>query len=440
MKVFTWHKGGVHPPGKKALSQEIPIVNAPIPEQVFLTTAQHVGAFSKVVVSVGDYVHVGDKIGASDGFISASLHASVTGTVSKIDTITLPNGSTAPLIIIDTDFDANQSVPQSPLSKEQEFTAEEVVQKLEDLGVVGLGGATFPTHVKFSVPRNKSVRHLVINGVECEPYLTADHRVMLEYAEEVVQGALLAAKALKAEHIVIGVEVNKLDAIKHLREVIAKAHVSIEVKPLKVKYPQGDEKQLLKATIQKEIPPGKLPLDVEAVVINVGTTLALYRALACNTPLIERVVTVTGEGALSPGNFLTRIGTPIGKLLEFAGGYREDTCKFISGGPMMGNTINTLDLPVTKGTSGVLAFTKSQTAAEIETPCIGCGRCVRVCPMGLRPRYLAKTIVNRRYKDAEKEYIMDCKECGCCQYVCPAKLPLVQSFKVGKSLIRRGLQ
>jgi electron transport complex protein RnfC len=314
------------------------------------------------------------------------------------------------------------------------MTEKEIVERIKNMGVVGLGGATFPTHVKYMVPDGKKAKYLIINAVECEPYLTADHVVMLERAEETMIGIQIMMKALSAEKAMIGIENNKPDAIAHMTKV-AEKYMNIEVCALKVKYPQGAEKQLIKALTGREVPSGKLPIEVGCVVNNVGTALATYEAVQKNKPLVERVVTVTGKSVKNPCNLMVRIGTPSSALIEKAGGLPEDTGKVISGGPMMGKALNTLEVPVVKGTSGILIMNQKEAKRCESQSCIRCGKCVSVCPMGLEPYILQLFSEVRNFDEAEQYHIMDCIECGSCQYVCPSNRALLDYVRVGKSKV-----
>ncbi len=312
------------------------------------------------------------------------------------------------------------------------MSPKEIIDKVNEKGIVGLGGATFPSHVKLMVPTGKKADVLIINGVECEPYLTADHRLMLEKAYEMMVGITLQMKALGIDRAIIGVENNKLDAISHLRRV-ALEFVGISVEALYVKYPQGGEKQLIKALINREVPSGKLPIEVGAVVHNVGTAFAVYEAVQKNKPLVERVVTVTGKKLLKPSNFLVRIGTPISVLIEAAGGLPEHTGKIVNGGPMMGKAISDTCVPVTKGTSGILLFDEKETPRKPMLNCIRCSRCLTVCPMGLEPYMLSVLSDMKRFEDCETDRIMDCMECGSCHYICPSGRPLLDQLRYGKT-------
>jgi len=300
-----------------------------------------------------------------------------------------------------------------------------------------MGGAAFPAHVKFNIPKGKKAKYLVINGVECEPYLTADHRLMLEHTHEILEGISIIAKIINAEQVIIGIEANKMNAAHKIEDLIDEKNLPFLVQPLKVRYPQGDEKQLLKAIIGKEVPSGGLPIEIGAVVSNVGTAFAVFEAVTKNRPLIERVVTVTGDAVKNPGNFRTVVGTPIKVLIEAAGGFKENPAKMVVGGPMMGFAFFDLEASVTKGTSGILALTKNNLDYASETACISCGKCVMVCPMGLQPTRLYKFIDSSKFSDAMALNLMDCKECGCCSFSCPAKIPLVHGFKYGKKMARK---
>jgi electron transport complex protein RnfC len=429
----TFKLGGVHPPENK-LSAASPIEVLPVPKQVVVPLGQNLGAPSKPLVKRGDEVKVGQLIGIGEAFISANLHSPVSGKVLKIDTVLDSSGFRRQAVIINVSGDEwMENIDRSDeIVEEVSDSPEEIINKIKAAGIVGMGGATFPTHVKLMPPPGKKAEYLIINGVECEPYLTADHRVMLERGKELLIGTKILMKALKVEKAFIGIENNKPDAIGNLSG-LAKDFGGIEVVPLKVKYPQGGEKQLIKAVVNREVPSGKLPIEVGCVVQNVGTTLAVYEAVQKNKPLIERVVTVTGKALSKPSNFQVRIGTSVKDLIEAAGGLPDDTGKVIGGGPMMGKALLNTDIPVVKGTSGILLMRNEEAHRKPESACIRCSKCTYVCPMGLEPYLLSRVSKLGRWEITEAERIMDCIECGSCQYTCPANIPLLDWIRLGKN-------
>ena len=434
-KISTFSKGGVHPADRKELTCTKEIVRLPIPQTITVPFSQHLGVPANPVIAKGDTVTLGQKIGEAAGFISADIHSPVAGKVLNITELFLPNGMKSKAAVIEVA--AEEQSPEIEPADWRSMEPSEMVAKVKELGIVGMGGATFPANVKFTVPKGKKAEYLVINGVECEPYLTSDHRIMLERGDKLLQGAMIIAKMVSAEHIIIGIEKNKPDAMANLERLIEQNSYPIEIQPLKLKYPQGDEKQLLKAAIGREVPSGALPIDIGAVVSNVGTTYAVYQAIVEGKPLIERVVTVSGNAVKEPGNFLVTIGTPISQLIEACGGFTETPEKMVAGGPMMGFGFYDLATPVMKGTSGVLALTKAEAFKSEQTACISCGRCVEACPMGLQPTKLYKNISKANYDTAMGMSLLDCKECGCCAFICPAKLPLVQAMRLGKRMSRK---
>ena len=431
----TFKLGGVHPPENK-LSADKKIENLPLPKTVFIPVAQHIGAPATPVVKRGDEVKTGQIIAQSSSFVSTNIHSSVSGKVKKVDVSADSSGYSKQGIFIDVAGDEwLEEIDRSEeLVKEFNLDGSEIVKKIQDAGIVGLGGATFPTHVKLVPPKGMKAEVLLLNGVECEPYLTSDHRLMLEKADEIMVGVQLLMKALNVEKAVIGIENNKPDAIQLLTEK-AKNYKGVSVVALKVQYPQGGEKQLINAVTGKEVPSGALPIAVGAVVSNVGTAFAVYEAVQKNKPLFERIVTVTGKGVSKPSNFKVRVGTATSELVEAAGGLPENTGKVISGGPMMGRAIPSLDVPVTKGTSGILLMQKEESERGEVLNCIRCSRCVSVCPMGLEP-YLLMTLGEKHIFDrAEDERIMDCIECGSCVYTCPSHRPLLDYIRYGKGKV-----
>jgi len=431
----TFKKGGVHPNENK-ISQTKSIEILPIPQKVYIPITQHLGAPSTLVVKKGDSIKTGQLIAKSESFICANNHSSVSGKISKIDNFIDASGYKKPCIVVDVEGDEwIDSIDKSlEIKKDITLSSGEIIQKIKEMGIVGLGGACFPTHVKLMLPEGKKADYLIINGVECEPYLTSDHRMMLEKGEEILIGTSILMKALNVDNAIIGIENNKKDAINHLTE-LSKNYKGIKIESLKVKYPQGGEKQLIKALTNREVPSGKLPLDVGCVVDNVGTAFAVYEAVQKNKPLFERVVTVTGKSVKEPKNLMVRMGTPVNYLIEKAGGLPEDTGKIISGGPMMGKALTSLDVPVVKGTSGILLMKKSESKRNKEQNCIRCGKCVVACPMGLEPYLLAALSEHKNYEELEKHHIMDCIECGSCQFTCPSFRPLLDNLRLGKNKV-----
>lgn len=429
----TFKIGGVHPAENK-LSANAPIEQLPLPEIASIPVAQHIGAPAKVLVKPKDAVKVGTKIAESGGFVSANIHSSVSGVVQKIDNIYDASGYKRQAVIIKVEGDEwEESIDRTPgIAKEITLSQKDIIDRINSSGIVGLGGATFPTHIKLMVPEGKKAEMLLINGVECEPYLTADHRLMLEKKHEMMLGIRILMIALGVDKAAIGIENNKRDAIEELQKISVE-YPGIDIVPLKVKYPQGGEKQLIKAVMNREIPSGKLPIEVGAVVQNVGTAFAVYEAVQKNKPLFERTVTVTGKSVSKPSNFLVRIGTPVNTLIEAAGGLPENTGKIVSGGPMMGKALNDLNAPVTKGTSGVLIFPDNEAHRKNYNACIRCGKCVTVCPMGLEPYLLMNYTEQKMWSESESDKIMDCIECGSCSFTCPAYRPLLDYIRLGKS-------
>jgi electron transport complex protein RnfC len=424
---------GVHPPPLKEATEALPIERMPFVEEYVLPLSQHTGAPSKPVVRVGQRVRRGQLIGEPVGFISTALHAPVTGRVVAIEPRLHPNGSAMPAIVIDADPYDSQRLPEAAPLDPTRLSAAEMVERVQRAGLVGLGGAAFPSHVKFQVPEGRRVELVVINGCECEPYLTCDHRIMVERADAVVRGTEIIRSRVGARRACIGVEENKPDAIAALRA----ASSDIEVVPLRVKYPQGAEKMLVDAIFHREIPEGGLPLDLEIVVNNVGTTAALADTFDRGIPLIERVVTVTGPAVARPRNLLVPIGTPLRAAIEHCGGLSREIRQVVLGGPMMGMAQKSLDVPVVKGTSGIVCLDYASAASFREFPCIRCGRCVEACPLFLNPTRLAQLARAERLDDLEAHHLRSCFECAACSYACPSRIPLVQWMRFGKALLRR---
>ncbi len=434
MKTFPI--GGVHPSENK-LSCGSAIEVLPLPDQVTIPLSQHIGAPATAKVAKGDRVRTGQLIAEATGFMSANIHAPVSGVVKSVDPLPNGQGIRQTMITIQREGDEwVEGIDRDPaLVHDCNLEPAEILDRIKRAGIVGMGGATFPTHVKLAVPPGKKAEYLIINGVECEPYLTSDHRVMLERGAELVAGVKILMRALGVGRAVIGVENNKPDAIAHLRDM-ASACAGVEVLPLKVQYPQGGEKQLIAAVTGREVPPPPaLPIDVGAVVCNASTTLAVYEAVQKGKPLIERVVTVTGKGLARPRNLLVRMGTPISALLEAAGGLPAEAGKVLNGGPMMGRAMVNLDSPLTKGCSGITVLDGREAVRGVESACIKCAKCVSACPMGLEPYLLSKLTRKQAWERLEQEQITNCIECGCCQFTCPAYLPLLDYVRLGKQRV-----
>ena len=428
----TFKIGGIHPKERK-ISAGKSIQPIDIPEQVVIPLSQHIGAPCQPVVKRGDKVKVGTLIGKSVGYVSTNIHSSVSGTVLRIEKAPDASGYKRDSVVIKTEGDEwEESIDRSTdLKRECSLSSKEILDKIAEAGIVGMGGATFPTHVKLTPPSGTKPEVLIINGVECEPYLTSDHALMLEKTEEILIGTTIIMKALKVNKAIIGIENNKKDAIDKFKSMI-KNYPGIEVETLKVQYPQGGEKQLIDALIARQIPSGALPISVGAVVQNVGSTFAVYEAIQKNKPLFERVVTVTGNDVKNPCNVLSRVGIPIINLIEKAGGVPESTGKIVSGGPMMGKALANIDVPVTKGTSGILIIPTLEAKREKMSDCIRCAKCLDVCPMGLNPTLLMNLTEYEVWDRAESNYITDCIECGSCSYTCPAHRPLLDYIRLGK--------
>lgn len=438
----TFRIGGVHPAENK-LSAAEPIRVAELPKIAVFPMGQHIGAPAKPIVQKGDKVKVGQMIAEAGGFVSAPIFSSVSGTVLKLDTVIDASGYKKPAIYITVEGDEwepsiDRSTDLVTLKDRRELTADEIKEKIKNAGIVGMGGACFPTHVKLAPPPGSKPEWIIINAVECEPYLTADHRLMLEHADEILVGVTLLMKAMNVGKAYIGIENNKPDAIELMKSKTMKYihDGDIEVVPLKVKYPQGGEKQLIDAVVGRQVPaPPALPVSVGAIIQNVGTAFAVYEAVMKNKPLFERIVTVTGKSLAHPSNFLTRMGTPMSQLIDACGGLPEDTGKVIGGGPMMGKALLNTDVPICKGSSGVLIMNEKEAKrGEVEN-CIRCGKCVGACPMGLEPYLLSQCAEQQMWERLEKEDVVSCIECGSCQFTCPANRPLLDYIRLGKSTV-----
>ena len=432
---------GIHPPERKNFSSDASIEVLPCPEDVVIPLLQHLGAPCEPLVKAKQEVVMGEMIGQGKGFVTASVHASVNGTVQKIVAVTLPNGRHIKAVPIKANAEqlsgealfADLYGGQWPVQGSDELSTDEISTAISRAGIVGLGGAAFPTHVKLAVNKDKPIDTLIVNGCECEPYLTTDYRLMLEAPEVIVAGALLAARAVGAATVMVGVEDNKPKALDVLKK--AALGTALKVVPVKTKYPQGSEKQLIKAILNREVPLGGLPLDVGVVIANVATASAIARAVFRKKPLTHRVVSVTGGGIARPKNILAPIGTRIKTLVDFCGGFTPAASRMVAGGPMMGFSFSDLNMPVTKGTSGITVLTREDLRRSEETHCVRCGRCVDVCPMNLVPTKLALACRAKDLDLALRYHINACFECGCCAYSCPAEIPLVQLIRSGKALL-----
>ncbi|HOJ33462.1 MAG TPA: electron transport complex subunit RsxC [Candidatus Hydrogenedentes bacterium] len=437
---------GIHPPEFKEMTEDKPIRRLAFPPELIIPLSQHTGAPAKPIVREGQEVVRGEPIAEPSGFVSVPMHAPATGVIEKIGLARDARGTMSPAIFLKAYPGATQEVLYGKDVNVDALSREELIKAVQSTGVVGLGGAAFPTHVKLAVPEGKSVDTVIANGCECEPYLTTDYRVMLEYPADIIKGLQIIMKAMGVQRGIIGVEDNKLKAVEALTPHLP-ADGSISVQVCKTKYPQGAEKMLVKALLGREVPSGGLPIDCGAAVFNVATLAQIGELLPRGQGLIERVITITGPGVTRPGNFMTALGTPLRYVLDFCGYKGDDLAEVILGGPMMGVSIGTVDIPITKGITGVLVMTRDalpSALADLATdetralPCIRCASCVKACPMGLNPSALGALGRKGEYEDMAKHYhLFDCFECGSCSYVCPSSIPLVQYFRIAKAVVRQ---
>jgi Na+-translocating ferredoxin:NAD+ oxidoreductase subunit C len=427
---------GVHPPEAKELTAKVPLRRMPFPAEVVLPLRQHAGKPSKLLVRPGDRVERGDKVAEADGYVSVPVHASATGVVTDVRLWPHPDGSMVDAVVIAVERYSPQMGRQRLVPYWEDLSPQQVIGAVQQAGLVGLGGAAFPTHVKLAPPKDVKIELLLVNGAECEPYLTTDHRTMVEYPERVHYGTRIMMKALGVERAVIGVEMNKPDAIERLRATLP-TDIDIQVQPLTVKYPQGAEKMLIKAVTGREVPSGKLPMHVGAVVQNVGSIATIAEVFETGLPLVERIVTVSGPGVRRPSNLIVPIGVKLRDLLEFCGGVTPDAAEIVFGGPMMGQSQPDLDTPILKGVTGVVVLTAAQVKPRTTHPCISCGRCLEACPVFLVPSQLGKLAQAGRYEEMETAHLADCMLCGSCSYVCPSNIPLAQMFALSKTALRR---
>ena len=444
MNIRTFRIGGIHPEENK-LTHEVPTQVAPLPHQAIFPLSQHIGAPARPIVQKGDKVKVGTLIAEAGSFVSAPIFSSVSGTVEKIDTAIDATGYRKPVIIINVEGDEwEESIDRSDklelVKDHPELTPEEIVQRVKDAGIVGMGGAGFPTFIKLTPPPTAKAECVIINAVECEPYITADYRLMMEHADEILVGLELLMKAAKVTTGYIGIETNKPKAIELLtakaQQAFGATGYHVEVVPLKQRYPQGGEKQLVDAVIRRQVPaPPAIPVNVGAIVQNVGTAFAVYQAVMKHKPLFERYTTVTGKRLAKPGNFLVRMGTPMSQLIEACGGMPDGDNKLLAGGPMMGKALTTTEVPICKGTNSVTILSGDDARRKEAQPCIRCAKCVGVCPMGLEPYLLAKLSAVKNWERAEGEDITSCIECGSCQFTCPAHRPLLDNIRQGKTTV-----
>ncbi len=444
MKIKTFSIGGIHPEENK-LTHEVATKVAELPKQAIFPLSQHIGAPAKPVVQKGDKVKVGTMIAEAGGFVSAPIFSSVSGTVFKIDEVIDATGYRKPAIIINVEGDEweetiDRSEKLETVAAHPELTPESIVESIKNAGVVGMGGACFPTFIKLTPPPTAKAECVIINAVECEPYITADYRLMMEHADEILVGLELLMKAAKVTKGYIGIETNKPAAIKLLtekcKEVFGQTEYHVEVVPLKQRYPQGGEKQLVDAVTGRQVPaPPAIPVNVGAIVQNVGTAFAVYQAVMKHKPLFERYTTVTGKQLANPGNFLVRMGTPMKDLIEACGGMPEGDNKLLAGGPMMGKALTSTEVPICKGTNSVTILSENDAVRKEPQPCIRCAKCVGACPMGLEPYLLAKLSAFKQWERAEQEDIVSCIECGSCQFTCPAHRPLLDNIRQGKATV-----
>lgn len=436
MKLGHQFRHGVHPPDAKALTAAVPVRRMPFPDEVVLPLRQHAGKPARLIARVGDHVERGDKLAEADGFISVPIHASAAGTVAGVGWWPHPDGSMAEAVRIQVDRWSPQIPRPRMVPHWDGLTTAQVVDAVQQAGVVGLGGAAFPAHVKLAPPPDTRIELLIVNGAECEPYLTTDHRTMVEFPERVWFGTRIMMRALGVARAVVGVELNKPDAIRRLAET-KPVDLDAEVRGLRVKYPQGAEKMLIQSLTGREVGSGRLPASTGVVVQNVGTIACIAEVFETGLPLVERIVTVSGRGVRRPSNLLVPVGTKLGDVLDFCGGVAEDAAEILFGGPMMGASIADLDTPVTKGTTGIVVLTHAESTPHPVYPCIQCGHCLDACPVFLNPQSLGQLAQAGRFEEMEPLHLADCMLCGSCSYVCPSGIPLSQMFGLSKAALRR---